>query len=200
VLPPPDRVTSKPPATASSPDMTIRGLGAPSTAWRYTDAAGDLLGYVARYDTDSGKEIRCWTWGAKGDTEPRWGCGHWSKPRPLYGLHRLAQQPTAPVLIVEGEKAADAAQLLLPHYAVITWPGGAKAWKHADWAPLRGRRCDLWPDNDEAGVGAMRALQAILEDFLPRQVYRASRHGRRLRRRRLGARSGYHAVASRSSN
>jgi hypothetical protein len=35
-------------------------------------------------------------------------------PGPLYGLDRLAAQPDAPVVICEGEKAADAAGRLFP--------------------------------------------------------------------------------------
>lgn len=160
----PDRTTSKPPADAGEPDMYLNALGKPSRTWRYNDSDGALLGFVARYDTQGGKEIRCWTWGARGTEAPRWGCGHWTAPRPLYGLDRLASRYDAPVLIVEGEKAADAAQALLPQYVVITWPGGANARKHVDLSPLKGRRVDLWPDNDEPGIGAMEELQSILED------------------------------------
>jgi putative DNA primase/helicase len=165
VAPQPERVTSKPPADAGEPNMHIRDLGDPVKAWAYRDEDGALLGYAARYDTADGKkEFRCWTWGARGDQAPGWGCGHWSKPRPLYGLDRLHRLSGAPVLVVEGEKAADAAQALLGQYVVVTWPGGAKAWKHADWNSLRGRRVDLWPDNDPPGVEAMDSLRAILSD------------------------------------
>lgn len=160
--PKPDRITSKPPPDAGAPDMELRGLGQPSRIWPYRDSDGSVLGYVARYDVEGKKEIRCWTWGSRGAARPSWGCGHWSKPRPLYGLQKLAQYPERPVMVVEGEKAADAAQQLLPHYVVVTWPGGAKALKHADLEPLRGRRVDLWPDNDEAGVEAMQELRAVL--------------------------------------
>ena len=37
-------------------------------------------------------------------------------PRRLYGLDRLAQRPDAPVLLVEGEKAADKAEVRFPNY------------------------------------------------------------------------------------
>lgn len=160
----PDRVTSKPPADAPAPNMTIRQLGAPSRTWAYRDAGGELLGFVARYDTEAGKEIRVWSWGARGTADPSWGCGHWSKPRPLYGLERLAAKPNAWVLVVEGEKAADAAADLLPTYAVIAWPGGANAWKHAEWQALRDRSVLLWPDADEPGKKSMQELAAVLAD------------------------------------
>lgn len=162
----PDRVTSKPPHLTAAPDMHIRALGDPSRSWCYKDADGGVLGYVARYDTDDGKEIRCWTWGARGDEPPAWGCGHWNRPRPLYGLDRLAARPEAPVLIVEGEKAADAAAALLPAYAVITWPGGAESYDRADWTPVARRTVLLWPDADKAGVGCMDSLGRLLSTGL----------------------------------
>jgi putative DNA primase/helicase len=160
----PERITSKPPLEAPTPNMVLRGLGEPSRLWPYKDADGSLIGYVARYEAPDGKQIRCWSWGQRGDEPHAWGCGAWSKPRPLYGLDRLEARRGAPVLIVEGEKAADAAQEKLGQYVVVTWPGGANAWKHADYEALRGRRVDLWPDNDEPGIEAMQSLKAILAD------------------------------------
>jgi putative DNA primase/helicase len=84
---------------------------------------------------------------------------HWrfDTPRPLYGLDALAARPGDRVLVVEGEKAADAARRMLAGYplVVITWPGGAKAMRHVDWSPLRGRDVLLWGDADDAGAEAM---------------------------------------------
>lgn len=162
--PPPQRITSKPPADAPALSMALKDLGNPSRAWTYRDSDGGILGYVARYDTPEGKQIRCWTWGTKGDAPARWSCGHWAKPRPLYGLDRLAARPEASVLIVEGEKAADAAAALLPDYVVTAWPGGSQSWHKAGWEPLRGRAVLLWPDNDAAGLECMEKLAALLGD------------------------------------
>lgn len=160
----PRRETSKPPAEAGKPDMDLRGLGKPVAVWTYKDADGEPLMYVARYEVDGKKEIRCWTWGRRGDDEAGWACGHWTGPRPLYRLDALKSRPDAPVLIVEGEKAADAAQQLLPGYVVTTWPAGAQSWKRADLEPLRARRVDLWPDADEPGREAMGALRGVISD------------------------------------
>ena len=79
-------------------------------------------------------------------------------PRPLYNLDALQQRPNAPVLIVEGEKTADAAAKLFPSAIAITWPSGCKAFDKADWAPLIGRNCTLWPDADAVGRDAMAKL------------------------------------------
>ena len=79
-------------------------------------------------------------------------------PRPLYNLDALQQRPNAPVLIVEGEKTADAAAKLFPSAVAITWPSGCKAFTKADWSPIKGRRCTLWPDADAVGRDAMAKL------------------------------------------
>jgi putative DNA primase/helicase len=163
----PDRITSKPPLDAPTPDFTLRDLGAPSHIWPYRDSDGSLLGYVTRHETTNGssrKEYRPWTWGARGEAAPAWGQGIWNKPRPLYRLDALAERPTASVLVTEGEKAADAAQRLLPGYVACTWPGGAQAWKTASWEALRGRKVLLWPDADLPGWEAMQALARVLSD------------------------------------
>ena len=156
------RITSKPPPDAESPNMLIRALGPPSKIWPYRDSDGQVLGYVARYDTDEGKEIRCWTWGQVGDAEPCWACGHWNQKRPLYGLDRLAARPDDKVCVCEGEKAADAAGRLLPGYVAVSWPAGAQSILKADWLPLAGRTVLLWPDADEPGWKCMQTLAAVL--------------------------------------
>jgi hypothetical protein len=58
------------------------------------------------------------------------------------------------VLLVEGEKAADAAARLFPDYVAIGWMGGAHADSGADLAPLVGRSVVVWPDADEKGRDA----------------------------------------------
>lgn len=162
--PQPARITSKPPPDAGMPRMAIKGLGEPVATWEYKDFDGGTLGYVARYETEAGKEIRCWSWGSRGADAAAWGCGHFSKPRPCFHLERLKDYPDKPVLITEGEKACDAAQLLLSGYVCITWHGGAQAWKHADFSPLSGKTVLLWPDNDAIGIDCMQKLAQVLVD------------------------------------
>lgn len=162
---PPARRTFAAP-TGEYPDLNIRRLGEPVAHWEYRDAAGALLGVVARYDTEAGKEIRCFSWGNRADHEPAgWECAHFGKPRPLYGLDRLAAMPTARVIVVEGEKTADAAALMFPKNPVVTWPGGANAVQNADWRALDGRECILIPDNDPAGHQAMTRVAAYLLEY-----------------------------------
>jgi DNA primase len=55
------------------------------------------------------------------------------------------------VLVVEGEKVADAAAQAFPDLVPIAWLGGAQAVAKADWSALQGRRVAIWPDNDQPG-------------------------------------------------
>lgn len=131
-------------------------LGAPSLLWTYRDATGQLLGVVARFDTPGGKEARTLQY----CEDHRWHARAFGAPRPLYGLDRLAARPDAPVIVCEGEKAADAAAGHYPDAVAVTSPGGANAAQLADWTPLRGRRVYIAPDNDDAGADYARAVNA----------------------------------------
>ncbi len=111
-----------------------------------------MLGYVYRFErTGEKKQHRPLTLHRGVDAALKWLWKTWPAPRPLYGLDKLAERPSAQVLIAEGEKAAGAAQKLLPDYVVVTSPGGSKAAKFADWSPLRDRGALIWPDADEPG-------------------------------------------------
>src|SRR6185312_10989534 len=81
----------------------------------------------------------------------RWRWESWQGKRPLYGLQGLAERPSAPVVVTEGEKACDAARTLLPASVVVTSPNGSQSAGYADWRPLRGRSVAIWPDADLAG-------------------------------------------------
>ena len=72
------------------------------------------------------------------------------KPRPLYGLETIGDDKR--ILIVEGEMKCEAARRMLDgwHIAVVSWQGGASAVVTADWSPLAGRDCIIWPDAERA--------------------------------------------------
>lgn len=125
--------------------------GRPAAFWTTRDAEGRPLFHVCRFDhADGTKDVLPLTLRRK-DGALRWQWKGYPTPRPLYGLDKLAARPDAPVLIVEGEKAADAAAMLLSSFVATTSPGGAAGAKHADWSPLAGRRCTIWPDADPQG-------------------------------------------------
>lgn len=161
------------PADAPAPTFKHRKYDQAAMTWAYHDAAGGLIGYVARFhfakvdketgEESIGKDVIPTVYAQHAETGKReWRWLSFPKPRPLYGLDLLAKHPEALVLIVEGEKTADAARALLPIGAtdvppvvVISWPGGGKAIGLVDWSPLQGRRCALWPDADAPGFATM---------------------------------------------
>ena len=133
--------------------------GNPDSCWNYRNADGQLAYLVCRFDRpDGSKQILPQTlWLDKGGLSWRWAAP--PVPRPLYGLDRLAAEPNAPVLIVEGEKTADAAADLFPDLVVMSWPGGAKAVSKADWTSLAGRRVVILPDADAPGREAAQTVR-----------------------------------------
>jgi putative DNA primase/helicase len=118
--------------------------------WRYNETF-----YVCRFpDPVKGKKIRPLLWNGSA-----WVWKSPAKPRPLYWARRRAD---APVMIAEGEKAADAAAKLFPDHACVTWPGGTPNVDKADWSALQGRSVTIWPDADDVGRKAAAQLARIL--------------------------------------
>jgi putative DNA primase/helicase len=137
-------------------------FGQPSGVWEYRDATGCLFGAVCRFDMpDGAKQVVPLTWARHADGREQFRWLAFAKPRPIYGLDLLASNPDAGVLIVEGEKAADAARTISPG-VVVTWPGGSKAVKYTDWTPLAGRKVVIWPDRDAPGIEAAHAVAKAL--------------------------------------
>lgn len=137
--------------------------GKPSAIWKYTDLYGKSLGYVCRFNLETGKVVLPFTLRYNGK-HYNWMWKGFDTPRPLYNQYSLINNPDKIVLVVEGEKTADAAAKIFPEFVCITWMGGARAYQYTDWTPLRGHNVILWPDNDEPGEQAMKAIgQMILK-------------------------------------
>ena len=116
----------------------------------FRDAAGQVLGGVARFVKSDGSKIDLpYTFCENLDThEKMWRWRGWQGLRPLYGLDALAADAKRPVLVVEGEKCKNAADAAGIGYAVLTWHGGAGNWDKSDWSAVQNRRVILWPDCD----------------------------------------------------
>ena len=73
------------------------------------------------------------------------------RPEGLMPLYLSDRSSEKPVLLVEGEKAAIAAEQI---YAgqVACHHGGCKGWDKTDWSSIYGRQVYIYPDNDEAGL------------------------------------------------
>jgi 5S rRNA maturation endonuclease (ribonuclease M5) len=140
------------PANAPPPSFEHRRLGRLASAWQYKDATGEVLGYTAQFNKpDGGKDILSYTYCRASDGRREWRWQSFPKPRPLYRWDRLAERQLEWVLVVEGEKTADAATELFPDHVTTTSSGGSKAAGAADWSPLKGRKVAIWPDADETG-------------------------------------------------
>lgn len=128
--------------------------------WAYRDEGGNLIGYASRIQPSrpgqpDSKDVIVCRWIEHDRKGWGWGWKNFADKRPLFNLHALANNPEADVMVVEGEKTAEAAAKLFPSLVVVTWPGGTKAISRVDWSPLAGRRLVLSPDNDATGIGAM---------------------------------------------
>ena len=125
--------------------------------WEYRFGA-DLYGYVARFERVSSdgelvKDTVPRTWCENLDDDrglQRWHWKSWEAPRPLYvPATLLSDGNRLPVVVVEGEKCAEAGHQLLGHeFDFVSWPGGCKTWAMAQWGWLKGRTVVLWPDCD----------------------------------------------------
>jgi putative DNA primase/helicase len=152
-------------------------------SWEYHNEAGALLGVIYRFVTsDGGKEVLPCVFAEHAEWKKKeWRWLSFPEPRPLYLGGAL--RPELPLLVVEGEKCRDAAgPLLMDEMDVVSWPGGSKALKKADWSAIRNRDVILWPDadskrykekheragelideKDQPGMKAMLEIAAILE-------------------------------------
>ena len=113
--------------------------------FRYPDRCPDRKADPYRLD---GKE---WVHGMPGDRYP-------------YRIETLIADERT-VLIVEGEKCADAAAGKLKDWAVLSWMGGSGAVHKTDWSCLKGHHVTQWLDADHPGVQVMwsmlKELQAV---------------------------------------
>ena len=164
VLPIPDDAMRKVPAKH-------RQHGTPSKVWIYKNTESLPLMVLYRFDLgpdENGvprKVFAPLTWckGESGTHQWRWQ--NLPEPRPLLHLDQLAQRPTAPVVVSEGEKSADAAAQLLPGHVATCWLNGTNSWRKTDFSPLIGRDVLLWPDNDAPGASCMVALADHLREL-----------------------------------
>lgn len=161
MLPPPP----SPPTPGEKTFTSIEALAATygealEATYEYLNPeTGQVDMVVFRYRRGEGKSFaqahpvaNGWAWGAP------------AKPWPLYHREYLDGHPA--VVVVEGEKAADA--IVEAGFPAVTSPCGAGKAEHCEWSPLAGKkRVYLWPDKDAAGKAHMDRVAAILERLSP---------------------------------
>lgn len=143
----------------------------------YQDVDGQQIGFVLRQERpgeNGGKARKITpqvTWIVPFDTPKdadmvkagRWGLWSMGEPRSLYHAEKLAQLPDAPVIVVTGEKKADALQKTMGEAAVVvSWAGGDSARDTVDFTPLAARDVTVWPDADLPGL--MSAFGAVAQN------------------------------------
>ena len=130
--------------------------GNPVRRFRLIDSGGRTVATHVREDLPGEKKI--W-WEAHGKLGLN---GTPLESLPLYRLPDvLAADPATPVIVCEGEKAADAlADKGLLAVGTVTGAGATPSDKAL--APLIGREVWLWPDNDQAGQEHMQRIAARL--------------------------------------
>lgn len=132
------------------------------TPYEYLDAEGRVIFVSVRYDhATERKVVLPLRYSGRSVAGPRlfW----FSLPKgttPLLGADQLTARLNAPVLVVEGEKTAQAAAQLFPDYVVVSWPSGTGNVTRVDVSQLAGRDVVAWPDNDMPGRKAARNMLA----------------------------------------
>lgn len=138
----------------------------PEVAYNYQNADGEtvLTIYRWKHPKTGQKFIRPWDVKA---SEWRWPSG----PLPLFNLLDIIETPpNIPVVVAEGEKAAEAISVAgrmtteeLPRFVGTCSAGGSNAASKTDWSPLAGRVVVIWPDNDEPGLKYANEVKEILK-------------------------------------
>ncbi len=128
-------------------------LGTPTKIYPYRDIYGNTIAAVYKFtsankDGENLKEIRPYCLEKN----------LWSKPlNPnLYELDILKEKTEAPIIIVEGEKCADALNKI--GLLATTSMGGSNAAHKTGWSILKDRHVIIWPDADDAGYKYAQAV------------------------------------------
>lgn len=112
--------------------------------WTYNDVSGEPVGLVCRWDR-TGEKKRILPVSKQQDGS--WAVRGMQGDRPLLYLSDAMEADE--VVVVEGEKVADAAREL--GFVAVTSAGGSGAASRTDWKPLIGKRVVIMPDAGRAG-------------------------------------------------
>jgi 5S rRNA maturation endonuclease (ribonuclease M5) len=133
--------------------------GKPTKVWRVRNHSGELKGLHLRFDRPGGDKECLWKrpsgeWGLNGTP---------LSAMPLYRSEHARDWPEdVPVIVVEGEKAADALAEIYPA-TLGTVTGAGKTPGPEPLEVLRDKQVILWADNDEEGRTHMRRVAEALQ-------------------------------------
>lgn len=138
------------------------GRAVPAMVHRYFRPDGGPLGYVLRNNLrDGAKETPMVCWVRLPSGEECWSRFPFPRPRSIYIGGGKPVLPAGQVLVVEGEKCADAVNRHTGRNAV-SWAGGTFGIHHTNWEPLRNRDVVIWPDADAPGLKVASQIADIL--------------------------------------
>ncbi len=128
----------------------------------YPDKDNNLLFIIIRFENKDGKKECIPIYGGI-DGKLHFGLPY-KQDRPIYHLPEVNNKKYKKILIVEGEKAADAANSYFTKIEIedtfaTTWCGGANAISKTDFSPIDTRKIIiLMPDADKPGIKAMHQI------------------------------------------
>lgn len=135
------------------------GKTGPGQSWGIRGPSGEMVAVHHRKDLPDGTKKVWWTLpdGSKGLNGTR------TSELPFYGSEKATRWPSdVPVVIVEGEKSADALASLYPAcVGTVTGAGGTPSKESLE--VLRGRSVVLWPDADGPGKAHMERIAKALQ-------------------------------------
>jgi hypothetical protein len=150
---------------------TLFAVRRPDHVYRYRDAEGIVRLLELRWDARGGRDkiirpallgVPAIHAGIEGESVPARWVPAWPPETPLYDSHRIVTAvPDTTILIVEGPKAAVGAQRYVGKDVIPTCVAGGHL-ERANLGILRGRRCVIWPDADEAGLRYASRLEERL--------------------------------------
>lgn len=123
--------------------------------WVYLNADGLIELFDVRFENENAKKaVITFYWDGKVMRSA-------GAPVLMFNRDKIAKNTDTPVLIVEGAKAAEAAEAV-PGFIPVTWNGGGKKCKQVDWSPLKDRVVYIYPDDDRKVYGEKHAKSGEL--------------------------------------
>ncbi len=102
-----EALTLLPPEGAEHPAHALARMGCrtPNMQWTYRTAGGATCYHILRWnEADGSKKIRPFSWVRSAKREG-WAFRAWADARPLYNLDKIVANPSALIMICEGEKS-----------------------------------------------------------------------------------------------
>ena len=145
--------------------------------YRYRNKEGQTVFFIQRIDFinkkgEPKKDFKPWSY-----SNNHWVMKGWPGNKPLYGAELLHRDKKKPVLVVEGEKACEAARKFMEDkYIVVTWSNGSGSVNKTDWKQLYRRQVLIWPDPDVGGEKSANEIIKILSNSPTTEIKKIDVH------------------------